>query len=311
MIVVTGASGFIGWALAEELVKRGYRVLAVSRSGRAPEGAEALSHDLRKQLSLKGNVEAVIHLAAQASAKRSFLEEWETFEGNVLPTINAARLALEKRALLIFASSAEVYGATGDPSVVYREEEPVAANPPSSPYALAKIAAELVVKHYSLRGLRAVVMRPTSTYGRLLFDKSERAKEYFVEKAMVAMLSKAAVLAFDGYGESARQWLYYPDHVSAYVVALEKAEPQPLEVYNVAGPETVTLKEIVSVLQRLTGWDGKVLWGLNPRTVDPNYLSVDSSKLRSFGWKPVYTVQQGLLDYLRKITLNNFRNSDL
>jgi UDP-glucose 4-epimerase len=301
MIVVTGASGFIGWALAEELVKRGYRVFAVSRSGKAPEGAETLSHDLRKQLSLEGNVEAVIHLAAQASAKKSFLEEWETFENNVLPVINIVKLAIEKRALLILASSAEVYGMTGDPSIVHKEEEPVAARPPSSPYSLTKIVAELVVKHYSLRGLRAVIMRPTNTYGRLLFDKSERAKEYFIEKAITAMLGKVPELAFDGYGESARQWLYYPDHVSAYIVALERAEPLPLEAYNVAGPEVVPLKEVVSMLQQLIGWSGKVRWGLNPRPVDPNYLIVDSSKLRSLGWRPAYNMRLGLSEYLHRL----------
>jgi len=302
MIVVTGTSGFIGWALTEELLRRGYKVLAVSRSGRAPEGAETLSHDLRKQLSLPGSVEAVVHLAAQASVAKSFQEEWATFEGNVLPVINMARLAIEKSALLILASSAEVYGVSGDPSTVYREDEPLASKSPSSPYALAKIAAELVVRHYVLRGLRAVIMRPTSTYGRLLFDRSEQAREYFVEKAVSAMLSGAPELAFDGYGESARQWLYYPDHVSAYVMALEKAEPQPLEVYNVSGPEVVTLKEVISILQQLTGWNGQVKWGLRPRPVDPNYLLVDSSRLRVLGWSPRYDVRLGLSDYLKKLT---------
>jgi UDP-glucose 4-epimerase len=304
MIVVTGASGFIGWALAEELIKKGYRVLAVSRSGRAPEGAEVLSQDLRKQFSLKGNVEAIIHLAARVSATKSFQEEWESFEDNVLPAINVARLALEKRAPLIFASSAEVYGASANPSTKHTEKEPLSAEPPSSPYALTKIVAELVVRHYTLRGLRAVIMRPTSTYGRLLFDKSERAKTFFIEKAITAMLSWASELAFDGYGESVRQWLYYPDHVSAYVIALEKAEPQPLEVYNVAGPEAITLKEVVAILQQLTGWKGKIRWGLNPRPIDPNYLLVDSSKLRSLGWKPDYDIWHGLSDYLSKLASN-------
>jgi nucleoside-diphosphate-sugar epimerase len=303
MIVATGASGFIGWALTEELLRRGYRVLAVSKSGRAPEGAEAPSHDLRKQLSLPGNVEAVVHLAAQASVTRSFQEEWETFESNVLPVINMARLALEKNAPLILASSAEVYGVTGDPSIMHKEDEPLANRPPLSPYALAKIIAELVVRHYVLRGLRAVVMRPTSTYGRLLFNRSERARDYFVEKAVSAMLSGAPELAFDGYGESARQWLYYPDHVSAYIIALEKAEPQPLEVYNVSGPGAVTLRAVISILQQLTGWSGQVRWGLRPRPVDPNYLLVDSSRLRSLGWSPKYDILLGLSDYLDKIKL--------
>jgi dTDP-D-glucose 4,6-dehydratase len=119
-------------------------------------------------------------------------------------------------------------------------------------------------------------MRPTYTYGRLLFDQSQQAKEYFIEKAITSMLSNVPELAFDGYGESARQWLYFPDHVSAYTAVLEKSEPQPLEIYNVAGPETKTLKEVITTLQHLIGWNGKVKWGLNPRLIGPNYLIVDT-----------------------------------
>ncbi|MFZ8837361.1 MAG: NAD-dependent epimerase/dehydratase family protein [Pyrobaculum sp.] len=55
MIVVTGASGFIGWALVEELLRRGEKVLAVSRSGSAPEGADRVAHDVRKPLVVDGN----------------------------------------------------------------------------------------------------------------------------------------------------------------------------------------------------------------------------------------------------------------
>lgn len=76
MIVVTGASGFISRALVEELLRRGERVVAVSRSGMAPEGAERIAHDVRKPLFVSGNVEAVIHLATVAAASRSFEDEW-------------------------------------------------------------------------------------------------------------------------------------------------------------------------------------------------------------------------------------------
>jgi dTDP-glucose 4,6-dehydratase len=301
MIIVTGASGFIGWSLTEELIKKGYRVLAISRSGKAPEGAETLQQDLRKPLSFRGNVEAIIHLAAQSSAKKSFEEEWNTFENNILPVINIARLALEKQAILILASSAEVYGATGQAHVIYNEEECLTNRAPSSPYSLTKIVSELIIYHYSLRGLRGIIMRPSNTYGRLLFDQSEQAKEYFIEKAITSMLSNVQELAFDGYGESARQWLYFPDHVSAYITVLEKSEPQPLEIYNVAGPEVKTLKELISALQHLTGWTGIVKWGLNPRPVDHNYLIVDIQKLSELGWRPSYDLQKGLSDYLERL----------
>lgn len=138
-------------------------------------------------------------------------------ESNVFSTINMARLALEKRALFVLASSAEVYGAVGDSSVWFSEDDCICNAPPSSPYAASKIATEAVARHYALRGLRVAALRPANTYGRLLFTKNEEAKGYFVEKALCMMLSGARELSFDGFGESMRQWMYYPDHISAYL----------------------------------------------------------------------------------------------
>lgn len=147
-------------------------------------------------------------------------------------------------------------------------------------------------------------MRPTYTYGRLLFDQSQQAKEYFIEKAITSMLSNVPELAFDGYGESARQWLYFPDHVSAYTTVLEKSEPQPLEIYNVAGPETKTLKEVITTLQQLTGWNRKVKWGLNSHPIDPNHLTVDTQKLYTLLWRPLYDLQKGLSNYLERLNIS-------
>jgi UDP-glucose 4-epimerase len=301
VIVVTGASGFIGWALVEELLRRGEKVLAVSRSGSAPEGAERVAHDVRKPLAVDGNVEAVVHLAAMAAARRSFGGEWDVFESNVLSTINMARLALEKRALFVLASSAEVYGAVGDPSVWFSEDDCVCGGAPSSPYAASKVSAEVVARHYALRGLRVSVLRPTNTYGRLIFVRSEEARGYFVEKALCMMLSGVAELAFDGFGESMRQWMYYPDHVSAYLTLLYRSDPRPFEVYNAAGPRPASLKEVVETLAGIVKWRGMVRWGLNPRPVDPNYLLLHTNKLRALGWNPHYDIAEGLRDYVEKL----------
>jgi UDP-glucose 4-epimerase len=301
VIVVTGASGFIGWALVEELLRRGERVLAVSRSGSAPEGADRVAHDVRKTLVVDGNVEAVVHLAAMAAARRSFGGEWDVFESNVLSTINMARLALEKRALFVLASSAEVYGAVGDPSVWFSEDDCVCGGAPSSPYAASKVSAEVVARHYALRGLHVSVLRPTNTYGRLIFVRNEEARGYFVEKALCMMLSGVAELAFDGFGESMRQWMYYPDHVSAYLTLIYRSDPRPFEVYNAAGPRPASLKEVVETLAGIVKWRGVVRWGLNPRPVDPNYLLLHSNKLRALGWNPHYNIAEGLRDYVEKL----------
>jgi dTDP-glucose 4,6-dehydratase len=308
MIIVTGASGFIGYSLVEELVKRGYRVLGISRRGKVPEGAEALSWDLRKPLDITGNIEAIFHLAASAVVRRSYIEEWQFIENNILMTLNMARLALSKRALLILASSADIYPQIHTPRHSYAEDFNVLLAP-ASMYAVSKIASEAVVRHYSVKGLRAAILRPTSTYGRLLFDQSENAREYFVEKTLYSMLSQVPELTFDGFPESSRQWLYYPDHVSAYLTVFERCEPQPVETFNVAHKESYSLAQIVELLSKLTEWNGIVKWGIKPRPIDPNFQILNTSKIERLGWSPRFDLNSGLSDYvdrLRKIMQKSF-----
>jgi len=244
---------------------------------------------------------AVPPLPAMGGPRRSFGDEWDVFESNVLSTINMARLALEKRAHFVLASSAEVYGAVGDPSVWFSEDDCVCGRAPSSPYAASKVSAEVVARHYALRGLRASVLRPTNTYGRLIFVRSEEARGYFVEKALCMMLSGVAELAFDGFGESMRQWMYYPDHVSAYLTLLYRSDPRPFEVYNAAGPRPASLKEVIETLAGIVKWRGMVRWGLNPRPVDPNYLLLHTNKLRALGWNSHYDIAEGLRDYVERL----------
>jgi len=145
--------------------------------------------------------------------------------------------------------------------VWFSEDDCVCGRPPSSPYAASKVSAEVVARHYALRGLRVSVLRPTNTYGRLIFVRSEEARGYFVEKALCMMLSGATELAFDGFGESMRQWIYYPDHVSAYLTLLYRSDPRPFEVYNAAGPRPASLKEVVETLAGIVKWRGIVRWG--------------------------------------------------
>jgi nucleoside-diphosphate-sugar epimerase len=78
-------------------------------------------------------------------------------------------------------------------------------------------------------------------------------------------------------------------------------------VYNAAGPRPTSLREVVEVLAKIIGWRGEVRWGLNPRPVDPNYLLVDTSKLRRLGWMPVYDLDKGLRDYVEKLLAIKYR----
>lgn len=175
--LVTGAAGFIGSHSVEGLLERGLRVVGVDnlRTGHlenlaaareSPDfewvNADASDEAVMRPLFLRHRFVGVLHLAALVSVPESFHEPALNYRLNLAAADSLARLCLEfdcKR--LVFASSAAVYGATA--ALPNRES---AMPQPQSPYAAAKLAAEVMLLGYAASyGLEAVCLRYFNVYG--------------------------------------------------------------------------------------------------------------------------------------------------
>lgn len=177
-VAVTGAGGFVGSHLVEELVRAGAQVRALT-SYRAQRDLGALrwvAEDVREQLELvRGDVrdpeamerfasgrEVVFHLAALVAIPYSYENPRHVFDVNVGGTLNlalAARDAGVRR--LVHTSTSEVYGTAQQ--VPITEQHPINAQ---SPYAASKAAADqLVMSFHRSYELPATIVRPFNTYG--------------------------------------------------------------------------------------------------------------------------------------------------
>ncbi len=305
-VLVTGITGFIGSRLATRLVEEGHQVNGLvrhsserelSRLKRILPQIHLIEGDLVRYHSVLSAVEAsdpeiVFHLGALTPVRLSFDDPYPYIGANFDGTVNLVHSILKQapNARLIAASTAEVYG-------WQPEEKPIpetARLNPASPYAVTKAAADqylqMANKIYHLRG---TVMRPINSYGRT--GETGFFAEYLISK----MLSGET--CYIGAPDSVRDYMFSEDHVSAYI-DVAKSEKSVSGVYNISPGNPLTNAEFAKRLSNMIGFKGKMALGSyppgypqRPQSQDPVYLVLDNSKItRDLGWKPHYTLDQGL-----------------
>jgi nucleoside-diphosphate-sugar epimerase len=296
--LVTGAAGFVGSHLCEELLRQGHDVAGLDcfvpyyDPAIKKRNLQALlahprfsfhSIDLRTDPIEPAveKAEVVFHLAAMAGLVKS----WTDFNGywtcNALATRNLAEAALQVAGLrrFLYISTSSVYGrfASGDESMPTR---------PVSPYGVTKLASEHLCHAYlDSRGLPLVVLRYFSIYGPR--QRPDMGYHLFIRAA----LEGKPVTVF-GDGQQVRGNTYVDDCVQATIAAVEA----PIgEIYNVGGGETASVWDILQRLEKIGG--RPIVRKQEPaRPGDQRYTFADTSKLqRHLGWKPCTTLDEGLL----------------
>jgi|GEM_PF-1094190 len=306
-ILVTGATGFIGRALVKELVNKGFEVFTLYKSDQFEKRIEGVNMigpiDLTSERSVEEIVnikpEIIVNLASRTPVRFSYSDPWDYFSTNVRIAINVANATIKANSHLIHASTAEVYPYT-DRIYFWKENELLY---PTSPYAISKQASEAMIYNAFLKVRYAyhkniVILRPTNTFGRILFDLPEEAKGYFIEKVIYAYLKDEKKLELDGHPLSSRQWMFYKDHVNAYLFMIDKllqgGFPNPISAYNVAPQDIASCNDIVTYLIEQKGWKVTVEWMKNPRPIEPNYLLISTDMIRVLGWRESYNWLSGL-----------------
>jgi UDP-glucose 4-epimerase len=292
--VVTGGAGFIGSHLAEELARRGSRVVVIDdfSSGRAENLAgikdrvEAVTLDLAREdpRPVLAGADAVFHLAGYADIPRSVQEPRRDFERNAVATLNVLEAVREAapRTRLVFASSAAVYGVGSLRPL--REDDPPA---PAAPYGVSKLAAERYVDVYArLYGLRSASLRLFPVYG-------PRLRAHVVYDLMRKVRDDPAELRIEGDGTQVRDFVHVGGAVQAFLTVAERA-PLGGEAYNVASGEPVTIAQLAALVCESMGARPRFVYsGLVASGVSQQW-SADLSRLRALGYQPPLSLAEGL-----------------
>ena len=280
-VLVTGASGFVGRALVEELrhADGAYEVHALGR-----QDGDLADEGVARAAVAEAKPDVVVHAAARIGVVRCDEEPEQAIRSNVLGTALAARAAAEHGARLSYLSTSDVYGA----AAVADEETPPA---PESLYAHTKLWGEQAAALYAPEGL--TVLRLANPYGPGVEAGQPKG-------AVSTMLRQAdAREPIPVFAGEARAFCWIGDVVRAIRLVLESGEEG---TFNVGWDgELVALADVARVACELTGAPQELIEEVEapPGRV---MTRIATEKIRALGWRPEVSLDEGmrrLLETLR------------
>lgn len=296
-VLVTGGLGFIGSNFIRYILsKPSIEVVNVDamKYGSNPENLKDFENDERYSF-IKGDisdykliskvvkdVDAVINFAAESHVDRSISSPSPFLQSNVVGvfTILEALRKNNPEAKLVHISTDEVYGDITQGS--FKEDDRLK---PSSPYSASKASADMFLLAYARTyGLQAVITRCTNNYGPYQFP------EKLIPKTIIRASMNLKVPIY-GTGRNVRDWIYVLDHCEAVSLVMDKGEKG--EIYNISSGEERMNIEVVSEILRIMEKPDLIEFVEDRPGHDLRY-SLDSSKIRSLGWKPKHSFKEGL-----------------
>lgn len=322
LVLVTGADGFIGSHLVEQLVRGGYRVRAftfynsfnswgwLDQCPKDIKGQfEVVLGDIRDPHGVKEAMkgcDAVLHLAALIAIPFSYNSPDSYVDTNVKGVLNVLQAARELGVeRLVHTSTSEVYGTAR--FVPITESHPLQGQ---SPYSATKIAADqLAYSFYSSFDLPVVTVRPFNTYGP---RQSARA----VIPTIITQIAKGERKIELGSLSPTRDFSYVIDTVNGFIAALE-SENGLGEVVNLGSNFEISIRDTVELISDIMKVEIEI--GSNdertrPANSEVERLWADNSKAKQlFGWQPSYSgidgFKQGLISTIDWFTQTNNLNS--
>jgi NAD dependent epimerase/dehydratase len=304
-VLVTGADGFIGSHLAEQLVREGAFVTALALyTGMDRHGwLDEIDPSLRESMRVvRGDVrdgammhrliagqDIVFHLAALIAIPYSYDAPFSYIDTNVTGTANILEAARNHGiGRVVHTSTSEVYGTAQ--SVPITEEHPLVAQ---SPYAASKIAADKLAESYALSfDLPVAILRPFNTYGP---RQSERA---VISTTIRQALDPACDAIRVGDTTPIRDFNYVGDTVSAFLnigiaPTFEAGRP-----YNAGSGVGVTVGQMIDIVRDVTGTNKPVITEqhrIRPEKSEVRELIAGSDLFRAAtDWAPKVDLRRGI-----------------
>lgn len=324
-ILVTGAAGFIGFHLSQQLLARGNQVMGLDNvndyydvslkkdrlNQLTPHPSfnfyplDLADKDAIAQLFTDNNFDVVVNLGAQAGVRYSLINPQAYIDSNLVGfgnILEGCRNAKVKH--LVYASSSSVYGANA--KIPFSTQDNV--DHPLSLYAATKKANELMAHSYShLYGLPTTGLRFFTVYGP--WGRPDMALFLFTQ----AILEGKPIDVFNA-GKMSRDFTYIDDVVEGVIRVIdhipqsrepglgEHQEPgvskSPYKIYNIGNNQPVQLIKFIEVIEHCLGIKAeKNMLPMQPGDVPTTYADVDDL-IKDVGFKPITPIEVGIKKFI-------------
>ncbi len=300
--LVTGAAGFIGARTSQILLEQGHTVTGIDnlndaydprmkeyrlRKLEATPGFTFIKADIAEKAILEtsnirnSKFDGVINLAARAGVRYSVEDPWVFIDSNVTGTLNMLEICRQSgNAKFILASTSSIYGANPP----YPTPESASSSEVLQPYAASKKGAEVLAHSYHhLYGIDTTVLRFFTVYGPA--GRPDLALFRFVQ-----WILEGRPVRIHGDGHQSRGFTYIDDIARGIIAALK---PLGHEIINLGGHEVITINNLVTLIEDITGKKAIVEHGPpNPADMFTNWADVSKAR-QLLGWSPEYDMRRG------------------
>ena len=315
-VIVAGGAGFLGSHLCDRQIAAGHRVICVDNlsTGRRENISHLMDHpcfafvlhDIVEPFELLEDVAQIYNLACPASPPKYQIDPLHTFKTSVFGALNLLRIAEEKGARILQASTSEIYG---DPEVTPQPESYrglVNTIGPRSCYDEGKRAAETVFHDtHEERGVDIRIARIFNTYGPRMDPEDGRVVSNFIMQALTG-----ETLTIYGSGQQTRSFCYVDDLIDGLIALMnsDKVGPDPV---NLGNPGEFTIAQLADIVLQMTGTQSTVSYRELPRD-DPRQRRPDITRAKAvLGWAPKVPLREGLVPtiaYFMSEVARNARN---
>ncbi len=302
-VLVTGAEGFIGSHLVEELIKRGAKIRAfvlynsfnswgwledIPKS--SLKKVEIFLGDIRDPNSvrkaLKG-IDVVYHLAALIGIPFSYVSQDSYIDTNIKGTLNVLQAARESKVeKVVHTSTSEVYGTAQ--YVPIDEKHPIN---PQSPYAATKVSADyLALSFFKSFNLPVTILRPFNTFGP---RQSARA---IITTIIIQILSGKGTINL-GNVNTTRDFNYVKNTVDAFMRLTESHNTEG-NVYNIGTGREISIRELVNTVSKVLDRKVRIAQDrarIRPKKSEVIRLNCDFNKFSNLcDWTPKISFEKGI-----------------
>ena len=306
-ILITGAAGFIGSTLAENLIDN--EIIAIDNFNETYSPKQKRNNikkikdkiklyevDIRNKEKLEEifkkekNIDLCIHLAAAAGVRPSMEKPNFYYEENVIGTLNILEMMKKyKCRKIIYFSSSSVYGDSNKDK--FKEED--ITEYPISIYAATKKSAEIMLYNYHINyNISTLIIRPFNIYGPK--QRPDLVLPIFTKK----ILNKEEIIIY-GDGTTLRDYTYISDLVDAVKKSIDYINNNnTYEIINISSSNPKTINELIEVVKKQTKQEIKIKYKQRQMGDVKKTYGDNTKAYKLLNWTPKTNFEEGIKKYI-------------